>query len=158
MDYRHHTGAGSSNAKQFALSKVGEKVILRENFAANKICSRWIPHNFSIDQKQARVDWCKKMTKQHNYGALKAVYNIYKGNEFRIYAYDPVTKQQSTVWVFQDEPNRTEITSDTKHRNHSQYGIVSLRRRVGARVWVHSFRTDLSTREIWACGAPRPAN
>ncbi|GBP81406.1 hypothetical protein EVAR_59408_1 [Eumeta japonica] len=29
--------------------------------------------------------------------------------EFWIYAYDPETKQQSTVWVFQDEPNPTKV-------------------------------------------------
>ena len=28
-----------------------------------KICSRWIPHNLSITQKKARVDWSKKCSK-----------------------------------------------------------------------------------------------
>lgn len=83
--------------------------ILHEHLAVKKICSRWIPHNLRIDQKRARVDWCKKMLRKYNQGASKAVYNIYTGDESWIYAYDPETKQQSTVWVFQDEPNPTKV-------------------------------------------------
>ena len=33
------------------------------------------------------------------------------GDESCIYAYEPESKQQSTVWVFQDEPNPTKVAS-----------------------------------------------
>jgi [histone H3]-lysine36 N-dimethyltransferase SETMAR len=74
-----------------------------------KICSRWIPHNLTTAQKDARVNWCKEILKKYNGGASKAVYNIYTGDESWIYAYEPKTKQQSTVWVFQNEPNPTKV-------------------------------------------------
>lgn len=83
--------------------------ILHEHLAVKKICSRWIPHNLTKAQKDARVNWCKEMLKKYNRGASKAVYNIYTGDESWIYAYEPETKQQSTVWVFQDEPNPTKV-------------------------------------------------
>ena len=83
--------------------------ILHEHLALKKICSRWIPHNLTIAQKKARVDWCKEMLKKYNRGASNAVYNIYTGDESWIYAYEPETKQQSTVWVFQDESNPTKV-------------------------------------------------
>ena len=35
--------------------------ILHEHLVLKKICSRWIPHNLTKAQKDARVDWCKKM-------------------------------------------------------------------------------------------------
>lgn len=91
------------------ISMTSIHAILHEHLIVKKICSRWIPHNLSVDQKQARVDWCKKMIKKYNRGTSKAVYNIYTGDETWIYAYDPETKQQSTVWVFQDEPNPTKV-------------------------------------------------
>ncbi|GBP49092.1 hypothetical protein EVAR_26800_1 [Eumeta japonica] len=50
----------------------------------------------SIDQKQARVDWCKKIIKKYNHGTSKPVYNIDTGDESCIYACNPETKQQST--------------------------------------------------------------
>lgn len=84
--------------------------ILHEHLAVKKICSRWIPHNLTIAQKKARVDWCKEMLKKYGRGASKDVYKIVTGDESWIYAYEPETKQQSTVWVFQDEPNPTKVT------------------------------------------------
>lgn len=35
--------------------------ILHEHLAVKKMCSRWIPHNLTITQKKARIDWCKEM-------------------------------------------------------------------------------------------------
>ena len=83
--------------------------ILHEHLAVKKICSRWIPHNLTIAQKKARVDWSKEMLKKFHRGASKDVYKIVTGDESWIYAYEPETKQQSTVWVFQDEPNPTKV-------------------------------------------------
>ena len=87
----------------------GINQILHEELTVKKICSRWIPHNLTIAQKKNRVNWCKEMIKKYNRGASNAVYNIYTGDESWIYAYEPETKQQSTVWIFQDEPNPTKV-------------------------------------------------
>ena len=65
--------------------------------------------NLSIAQKKARVDWLKEMLKKYDRGALKHVYDIVAGDESWIYAYEPESKQQLTVWVFQDEPNLTKV-------------------------------------------------
>ena len=46
---------------------------------------------------------------KYDRGASKDVYKIVTSDESRIYAYDPETKQQSIVWVFEDEPNPTKI-------------------------------------------------
>ncbi|GFS39038.1 hypothetical protein NPIL_552311, partial [Nephila pilipes] len=54
-------------------------------------------------------DWCKEMLEKYIQGTSKAVYNIYTGDESWIYAYEPETKQQSTVWVFQDEAKPTKV-------------------------------------------------
>lgn len=83
--------------------------ILHEHLGVKKICSRWIPHNLTNAQKEIRVNWCKEMLIKYRQGTSKAVYNICTGDESWIYAYEPETKQQSTVWVFQDEPNPTKV-------------------------------------------------
>lgn len=84
-------------------------LILHEHLTVKKICSRWIPHNLSIAQKKARVDWSKEMLEKYDRSASKHVYDIVTGDESWIYAYEPESKQQSTVWVFQDEPNPTKV-------------------------------------------------
>lgn len=83
--------------------------ILHEHLVVSKMCSRWIPHNLTSDQKKARVDWSRKMLRKFNKGASKDVYKIVTGDESWIYAYEPETKKQSTVWVFQDESNPTKV-------------------------------------------------
>ena len=40
--------------------------ILHEYLAAKKICSRWILHNLTKAQKNARVDWWKQMLKKYS--------------------------------------------------------------------------------------------
>lgn len=86
-------------------------ISILHNYVTVKIkYSRWIPHNLKKEQKDARVEWCIKMFKKYNRGDSKAVFNIYRGDESWIYAYDPETKQQLTVWVFQNEPNVTKVT------------------------------------------------
>lgn len=96
-------------AASLGISMTSIHSILHEHLAVKKVCSRWIPHNLTIAQKEARVKWCKEMLKKYNRGTSKAIYNIVTGDESWIYAYEPETKQQSTVWVFQNEPNPTKV-------------------------------------------------
>lgn len=91
------------------ISNTSIHTILHKHLAVKKICSRWIPHNLTADQKKARVDWCRKMLKQFQNGTSKNVYKIVTGDESWIYAYEPETKEQSTVWVFQNEQNPTKV-------------------------------------------------
>ena len=66
-----------------------------------------MPHNLSIAQEKARVDWSKEMLQKYVRGDSKYVYDIVTRGQSWIYAYEPESKQQSTVQVFQDEPNPT---------------------------------------------------
>ena len=49
------------------------------------------------------------MLQKYDRDASKHVYDIVTGDESWIYAYEPESKQQSTVWVFQDEPNPIKV-------------------------------------------------
>ena len=49
------------------------------------------------------------MLQKYERGASKHVYDIVTGDGSWIYAYEPESKQQSTVWVFQDEQNPTKV-------------------------------------------------
>lgn len=83
--------------------------ILHDKLAVRKLCARWIPHLLTDDQKKARVDWCKEMLQKYGGGPSRLLNNIVTGDESWIYAYEPETKQQSTVWVFQNEQNPTKV-------------------------------------------------
>ena len=49
------------------------------------------------------------MFQKYDRRASKHVYHIVTGDELWIYAYEPESKQQSTVWLFQDEPNPIKV-------------------------------------------------
>lgn len=107
MEDRHVTYREIESS--LGISSTSVKSILHEHLSVKKICSRWIPHNLKTAQKEARVSWCKEMIAKYDGGASKDVYSIVTGDESWIYAYEPETKQQSTVWVFQDELKPTKV-------------------------------------------------
>ena len=76
------------------ISSTSVHSILHGHLAVKKVCSRWIPHNLTVAQKKARVDWCKEILKKYNRGVSKDVYKIVTGDESWIYAYEPETKQK----------------------------------------------------------------
>ena len=71
--------------------------ILHKRLSIKKNYSLWIPHNLSIAQKKAHVDWSKEMLQKDDRGASKHAYDVVTGDESWIYAYEPESKQQSTV-------------------------------------------------------------
>lgn len=83
--------------------------ILHDHLAARKLCSRWIPHNLTEAQKEARVKWCKENPKKFRRGKSNMVYNIVTGDESWIYCYEPETKRQSAQGIFQNEERPTKV-------------------------------------------------
>ena len=75
-----------------------------------------MPHNLTIAQKKLHVDWCKEMLKKNDGGASKDVHKIVTADETGICAYEPETKQQSTVWVLEHEPNATKVVCEKSIR------------------------------------------
>ena len=83
--------------------------ILHVHLRVRRIVSRWVPHNLTDAQKQARVEWCRDMINKFEAGSSRRVYDIITGDESWIYQYDPETKRQLTVWVFQNESTPTKV-------------------------------------------------
>lgn len=83
--------------------------ILHEHLGVRKLCSRWIPHNLTNIQKEERVRWCREMLQKYDNGRSNLIYSIVTGDESWIYCYEPEKKQQSQVWVFEDEEKPTKV-------------------------------------------------
>lgn len=77
--------------------------ILHKHLHVTKRTARWVPHILTLEQKVCRVDWCKFMLDKFDKGRSRMVETIVTGDESWIYQYDPLTKQQSQVWMFPDE-------------------------------------------------------
>lgn len=86
--------------------------ILHEHLQVHKLASRWIPHLLSQEQKDERVEWCNFMLNKFDQGRSKRVNEIVTHDQTWIFCYLPETKQQSMVWVFDDEPPPTKVVRD----------------------------------------------
>lgn len=77
--------------------------ILHDHLHVTKRTARWVPHILTSDQKTSRVEWCNFMLEKYDLGRSRLVETIATGDETWIYQYDPLTKQQSQVWMFEDD-------------------------------------------------------
>lgn len=83
--------------------------ILHDHLKVRKVASRWIPHLLTDEQKARRVDWCQFMMEKFDGGSSQAVSYILTTDESWIYCYDPLTKQQSAQWVFEEDNLPTKV-------------------------------------------------
>lgn len=108
-----------------ATLKIGVKAIdtiLHKHLMVRKLCARWIPHNLTPVQKENRVAWCRSTLDRFDNGSSHLVYNIITGDETWVYCYDPERKQQSAVWVFENESAPTKVVRE-KSRNKKMVAI-----------------------------------
>ena len=97
--------------------------ILHGHLAVKKVCSRWIPHNLTVAQKKARVDWCKEILKKYNRGVSKDVYKIVTGDESWIYAYEPETNKKKTKDAVEAFKNHVLQVSQSEWKSASTIGL-----------------------------------
>jgi [histone H3]-lysine36 N-dimethyltransferase SETMAR len=83
--------------------------LLHEELKVRKLCSRWVPHELTEDQMKQRVSWCQEMLQKFASGTSKQLYDVVTGDETWIYQFDPQTKRQSSVWVFENEEPPTKV-------------------------------------------------
>jgi len=85
--------------------------ILHDHLSVQKLCNHWIPHNLNEAQKQVRVKWSKEMLKKFNQDQIWSTTSLLgtKHGSIRMKR----NKQQSTVWVFQNELKPTELIETT---------------------------------------------
>ena len=74
--------------------------IVRYHLGVWKRCVRWVPQQLTEEQRRGR-EWCLHMLRKFDRGRSERVWDIVTGNETFVYRYDPETKQQSSVWLFQ---------------------------------------------------------
>ncbi len=83
--------------------------IIHDYLKLHKVCTRWVPHQLTDDQKRLGVQFCRQSLKKFEEGQSRHVFDIITGNESWLYHYDPKTKEQSKVWVSKTDPRPTKV-------------------------------------------------
>ena len=72
--------------------------ISHDHLKVKKVCTQWIPHN-QMGPGKSKL----------NSSVSKRVYDVVMHDKTWIYSCKPEIKQQSTVWVFPDDPRPTKV-------------------------------------------------
>ncbi|GBP83780.1 Putative uncharacterized protein FLJ37770 [Eumeta japonica] len=81
--------------------------ILHEHLTVRKLCTRWIPNNFTDAQKLRYINRCCEMMQR--FACSNAVYDLVTGEESWIFCYHPEIKRRSVQWVFSFEELPTKV-------------------------------------------------
>nr|APL98289.1 putative DD34D transposase [Bactrocera tryoni] len=78
--------------------------ILIDKLGLRKVCSKFVPHKLTEEQKLLRIQHCKDLIKESRKD-INYKYSIVTGDETWCFQYDPETKRQSAEWKHPDEPS-----------------------------------------------------
>jgi len=77
--------------------------IVVEDLRKRKICSRFVPHSLTPEQKDRRIAACRDVIATADSGP-DFFKKIVTGDETWCFAYDPINKRQSATWVGETSP------------------------------------------------------
>ncbi|CAF4976569.1 unnamed protein product [Rotaria sp. Silwood1] len=83
--------------------------IVHDYLKLRKVCTRWVPHHLTDDQKRWRIPFCRHSLNRFEEGQSCHVFNIITGDESWFYHYNPETKEQSKVWKSKTDPCPTKV-------------------------------------------------
>ncbi|GFX22554.1 uncharacterized protein TNCV_2784891 [Trichonephila clavipes] len=83
--------------------------IIHEELHTKKVVCRWVPHNQTEQQKVERVRISKETLQLLNDNGHRIISKIVTSDETYIPFFDVPTRQESKVWVFEDDPTPTMV-------------------------------------------------
>jgi len=90
-------------ADEMNIGKDTVRRIVVEHLRKPKICSRFIPHSLTLEQKDRRIAACRDLIARVD-SDPDFFKEIVTGDETCCFAYDPTTKGQSAAWVGETSP------------------------------------------------------
>ncbi|PRD30964.1 UNVERIFIED_CONTAM: hypothetical protein NCL1_24807 [Trichonephila clavipes] len=83
--------------------------IIHEELHTKKVVCHWVPHNQTEQQKVERVRISKETLQLLNDNGHHIISKIVTSDETYIPFFDVPTRQESKVWVFEDDPTPTMV-------------------------------------------------
>jgi len=101
--------------------------IVVEDSRKRKICSRFVPHPLTPEQKDRRIAACRDLfdTADSDADLFK---KIVTGEETWCFAYDPTTKRQSAAWLGETSPRPKKLISEVSCEDHVRNFLRLVRR------------------------------
>ena len=94
------------------ISKGSCHQILKEELGLSRVCARWFPRLLSPEMKASRVASCEDNLHRRFQEGIAFLKKIVTGDEAGIHYYDPLTKQQSSLWKKPADPTPVKAKAD----------------------------------------------
>ncbi|GFW18407.1 mariner Mos1 transposase [Trichonephila clavipes] len=91
-------------AETLKISKERVGHIVNEYLDMLKLCSKWVPRELTIDQKQQRIDDSKQCLELFNRNKSEFLRRYVTMEETRLHHFTPESNRQSAEWTARDEP------------------------------------------------------
>ncbi|CAF0942762.1 unnamed protein product [Rotaria sp. Silwood1] len=85
---------------------------IHEHLHMTKVCSRWVPHLLTPDQRHERVRACQELLARYSIERNDFIFRIITGDESWMYYYQPESKQSSKQWKRADSPPPTKLKQE----------------------------------------------
>ncbi|GFT61906.1 uncharacterized protein TNCV_4497171 [Trichonephila clavipes] len=108
LQEEEHTGMPQSAKELNFGSAVRHKIIYKELHMKKVVC-RWVPHNLTKHQKEEHVRISKETLKLLYDGDHRIISKIVTGDKTYVLFFDILTRQESKVRVFKDDPTPTMV-------------------------------------------------
>ena len=91
-------------AETLKISKERVGHIVHEYLDMRKLCSKWVPRELTIDQKQQRIDDSKECLELFNRNKSEFLRRYMTMDETWLHHFTPESNRQSAEWTARDEP------------------------------------------------------
>ena len=91
-------------AASVGISKGSCHSILKEELGLSRVCARWVPRLLTPEMKASTVASCEENLQRRFREGLAFLKKIVTGDESWVHFYDPLTKQQSSLWKAATDP------------------------------------------------------
>jgi histone-lysine N-methyltransferase SETMAR len=82
-----------------------------------KVCAQWIPHLLTEDQKPERVQIASQLLNRYKNADQNRMNEIVTGDEIWVYFYEPDGKEESKVWVGEND-KQSQIAQSSHLKTH----------------------------------------
>ena len=114
IEDRHTTIALISDKLGLSIGSI--HTIIHEDLRMRKVCSRWVPHLLSDDQKRRRVECASTILSEFGPEGLKRITDIVTGDEKWFYYFQVPHKRQNMVWLGDEDARPTVVKGGFRSR------------------------------------------
>ena len=85
------------------ISESSMQTVLKKRLDLRKVCTRWVPHLLTEEQKTQRLKCTRELLKTYKGCNSRVISNLLTGNETWVYIFEPQRRADNKQWKRKDK-------------------------------------------------------